>query len=210
MPYVDTVGDVIRATSAVITPTQQVQEWGIHYQCSFSGGGDSRNGVASQWNTQFTSQLLAHLDPVANYWGSRISLVKSITPFQPFLSTVNVAGTSAGTTLPTQVRPLVSLKTAKAGPAYRGRVYIPTPTTLDLAVTGHPSAAYLTALAAYIGALVAPFSTGGSTWVPGIYHRTPTGPISSTIDPLTTTVVSNLWATQRRSGDYGRLNPPPW
>ena len=120
------------------------------------------------------------------------------------------SGGDSGFELPTQVRGLISWKTALAGRAYRGRSYLPTPTVTFNTVDGGPTSTCLTAWAGFATFLQAPVVTGGSTWVPGIYHRVPTAVISSIFDQFTGATVSSFFATQRRSGRFGRPNNPPF
>lgn len=210
MPYIDTIGDVIRVTGAVVTFTGQVQEFGLHYACLVSGGTDSRPSVAATWDAAFPAFLGAFLDPAATYWGTRVALVKSFAAYSPVVTSPAHPGTGVTTTLPTQVRPLVSTRTALAGRHFRGRAYFPTPVTAALSTLGHPTFTYLTALANYTTAAFGNIAAAGTTWTSCIFHRPGIGPLSNTFNLITTLQVSDRWATQRRSGDYGRPNPPPW
>jgi hypothetical protein len=210
MAYVEAIGDVVRVKQAVLTGSGQLQEWGMHYACQLSGGGDSRAGLATAWDTAFQVNLKPQLAPESTYYGVQVSIVKAALVFIPYNLTINIPGTSALHTGPTQVRSLISLKTAMSGRNYRGRMFVMSTTQNNITVAGHPPAGWLTDVGTYATAVVANIVTAGTTWIPCIYHRTPTGPISRTFTPVTSAVVSNLWATQRRSGDFGRLNGPPW
>lgn len=115
-------------------------------------------------------------------------------------------GTAGAVSLPRQSAGLISLRTALAGPANRGRMYVPFPSVTDNATDGVPTAGYVTKLNSFASNLIAGLATvnvGGRTAALQlvIWHRT-----LNNWTPVTTYQSSALWATQRRRGSYGRAN----
>lgn len=117
----------------------------------------------------------------------------------------NNSGVAGTTPLPQQVSGIITLRTALAGRANRGRVYIPFPDESDNSANHVPEASYgvdLTALAAeFVANQSVTGAAGSNTLVPVVFHR----------DLDTTTVITGArangaWATQRRRGFYGRPN----
>jgi hypothetical protein len=117
-------------------------------------------------------------------------------------------GTSAVEPMPKQCAGITSWYTASAGRAYRGRTYWPFVSSSFLDINGELSAAGKTAIdntASAIQSLTAIAAGGRTATIQlAIYHR---------VTRLTTPVVVRLTrsqiATQKRRGDYGRLNPSP-
>jgi len=130
------------------------------------------------------------------------------------------SGAVAGNPLPSQTRGLVSWKTDNAGRSYRGRNYIPFPSAGDNTATGVPSAGYkvgLAAIASQWGSGQFNFGDGVNTarWLPEIFHRNAPKPpavlpLKFSGTAITAAVVGDFWATQRKSGGYGRANIPPF
>ncbi len=208
--YVDTVGDIFRVTMAFTYADSQVEECTIHYRVAVAGTGDSRLGLLGYADTGVLVYLLPRVPATASYYGSEISAAKTAAPWGPKVSYSGVVGGSAFIPLPTQTRGLISWKTALAGRAYRGRTYLPSTTIDNLTAPGKPTAAAVTSWAGWATYMVAPAVVSGTTWVPGVFHRKPTAVIASVFDPFTSFTASNQFATQRRSGMYGRVNGPPF
>lgn len=210
MAYVDTIGDIFRLTYAFTYSDGQVEEVDIHYRIANAGVSDSRAALLAYANTGVTSILLPRIPDSAFFYGTKLSTIKSAAPWAPVVDYSNTAGGDTNFTAPTQVRGLASWKTALSGRAYRGRSYIPTPSIDSITTDGKVTTACATVWlnwAVYAGQ---PQTLSGTTWVPGIYHRKPTAVISSTFDATTGVTVSNQFATQRRSGAYGRPNNAPF
>jgi hypothetical protein len=211
MPYVDTVGDVIRMTSAAFLATAQVQEFNLHYICSISGGGDSRPALAAANDAAVAANLIPMMAADAVHFGTKVSIIRSLHAFMPTITNPNTAGTGAGNIAPTQCRGLISLRTDTAGRKGRGRLYIYTPVQGQLGANSKWSGAYNTALVNYGAAMITPILVGGTTWSPIICEFSRTKPrllLNTTL--VTGALTTNNIATQRRSGDFGRLNAPPW
>lgn len=124
------------------------------------------------------------------------------------------AGTGGVGTLPSQVAPLIKNVTAKAGRAFRGRLYTCFPPQPFSDVNGNLTNAGFAALGALGGAIFAQRTIGGGgntiTIAPTIWHRKGYGtpPVAIGADDLMTgSFASPLFATQRKRGNYGRTNP---
>jgi len=210
MAYTDHLGDIFKVTMAFSYSNSQVQEIGIHYQIAAAGVGDSRSSVLGYVATGVNVYLLPGVPSTAHYYGAEMSAVKSLAPVAPVVLYDGTAGGVSGNMVPTQVRGLMTWRTQYAGRAYRGRSYLPSTTVSNVTSVGKPLLALLTNWQGWGTYMLGPVVAGGTTWVPGIFHRKPTAVISSVFDQFTAAVVGPAFATQRRSGDYGRLNPPPF
>lgn len=139
-----------------------------------------------------------------------------IIPLPAALYSTQGAGVGTAGTVPmaTQVTGLITLRTALAGRANRGRKYVPFPDAADSvgSINPIPSTSYKTRL----DALADKFG-------PGADFEDPANPgtfvnlsgiivaANGTIrGDVTSTVQRRLWATQRRRGAYGKSNLPPF
>ena len=212
MAYTDTTGDIFRVTSAWEFPNKQFHMVIFHYQVGSAGTGDSRIALANNAN----SGVVTHLQPIISnqvtFWGSRVSTIKAALPFNPVVAPSNAAGNSPDAPIPSQVRGLITWLTDFSGPAYRGRTFSPTPATTTIGPQGEPTAALLTQLTNWKNFLLTPVVSGGTTWSIGVLHYVKRTTVSQPIGwtPIKSGLVSSTWATQRRGGDRGRPNNPPW
>jgi hypothetical protein len=169
---------------------------------------------ADVFSTAVGVPLRACMDASANYHGTQAQILGPPLRQVDVIST-NAAGVgSAGASaLPRQVSGVISWYTQKAGRAFRGRSYIPFPTTADMDADVTPTAGYvvrLEALAVQIAGMSA-IAVGGRTAVvePVIYHvHKP--PIFTNFDPIIAHTSNKKWGTQRRRGNYGRPNISPF
>lgn len=181
--------------------------------CAFACTGDTGFGITAG---EFANVIQTATDPKQQLLLNTTTLILGCkTTFLP-PGQINKAGIASSTSvgslsavpLPTQDTGIVSLNTLKSGRAYRGRFYFPFPLVSQLDATDStPTAAYVTALKNLADALVKTWNVvgagGTATLVPTIYHRA-----NQTNDQIIGYVAKKLWATQRRRGDYGRLNSP--
>jgi hypothetical protein len=156
----------------------------------------------------------AHYKPfmsnLSHSYGSSVHIVKALAKWLPVTTIADEVGGTVGVPLPTQVRPILSWYTAMAGPSGRGRNYMPTPASAQQDAAGEPNATLLGGIGAYAGVVGAGFGTSGSLWKPVVLHRSPTAPITLSTTAITSYAASTKWATQRKGGDYGRVNVAPW
>lgn len=119
------------------------------------------------------------------------------------------AGTGGAIGLPKQTCGLTSWRTDLAGPAFRGRTYWPFPSTDLNHFDGKPTPA---ALALYddIGAFFDTLAsiTSGANQIDVDYVLWSKRHLVTV--PITSRIQENRWATQRKRGDYGRPNVPPF
>jgi hypothetical protein len=155
------------------------------------------------------------------YRGSMLRIIRAGAPFAPVVYTGNSGtGTFAGSPGPSQARGLISWQTAFAGRSYRGRTYLPFPGQGANTADGLPNNGYLGALSAVItmittNPLVITASGQTTRLIFGIYHRRApkppaTTPLAGTMTDIVAGRRSLQWATQMRSGSYGRPNPLPF
>lgn len=151
------------------------------------------------------------LNNTATYRGVAVANVSGLRTTQ-FIANPNAGGGSAGASaLPTQVRGVLSYYTQLAGPRYRGRSYIPFPPTIAGDSSGMPTAGYVTFLAillvAIVGPIVVPNGGGSASLGLVVAHR---NGLVYTGSDVVTAYARNKFATQRKSGAYGRPNLNPF
>jgi len=211
MAYTDHVGDIVRVTSAVICVDGQVQETTFHYQCVTAAFGSSLNEIITAVDAIHTTHTKPLLHNTARYYGSRLSVIKGVEKWASLATILNQAGTSGSPSMPTQVRPLISYFTQFRGPGARGRMYLFTPVTDYTTTAGLPTAALLPILDTIALAYRATMGTvSGGVWSPVIANRTKPPVITYNSTPITGHFSNVKFATQRKSGAYGKPNVAPW
>lgn len=155
------------------------------------------------------------MSPDALYRGLDCQLI-SPTVGLAFTSVGNTgAGSAGGANIPQQVSGLLAWKSVPASRASRGRTYIPFPSTSFSDPTGYMLPAGQAALDAIRAALVATCVVPGAT-IPSQYqmvHRQKTGagpPPTFSYNTIVEGLSRDRFATQRRRGQYGRRNLPPF
>lgn len=187
-----------------------------YYQAaSTTGTGPTDAEIGIRFDTAFPPLFKALMATVGIYKGVKIAKVFPGVRQRGFINTTSFGpGTVVGDLLPTQVRGIITLRTANAGPGYRGRSYMPFPCEADNSPLGVPIAGYvtrLTTLAAQLILTQAAIGVAGNqtNLVPIIWHLpkgTPNLPINRIPVAIIEGVARTKWATQRRSGEYGRIN----
>jgi hypothetical protein len=133
------------------------------------------------------------------------------TPNQPLLSSTGPGGvgTSASPSLPNETAIVITLRTAKAGRAFRGRIYVPSFATNALGAGNVIAAACITDVNAWANTIPTVFQSQGLTFVIGQHSRLAyTSPIGTphpkrdptTVDVTSQSVKDNHWDTMRRRG----------
>jgi hypothetical protein len=169
--------------------------------------------VAVQTDTTMGMLMPLILNNNATYRGTQVQIVSN-PPLTIAAESVAGAGPGTGgaTSLPKQICGLISVITPLSGVRYRGRLYLPFPSTAMDVGDGKPTASYQLN-AVNVGDaffLVRNVSTAGrtATWNQVILHK----PGKSAVPPptiISSFDISGAWATQRRRGDFGRLNESP-
>lgn len=167
--------------------------------------------IANQLATVFSTML----NTAAEYRGMT---VQRIVPQPRTVESTSLFGAGfgleVGDCLPRQVRGILSLRTAFAGRQYRGRLYIPFPGEGSNDADATPTAAYLVKLNAFGAAVIATLAGvggGGNTedLKPVLCGFAAGNPVPIRVNELANYLARDRWATQRRSGSYGRPNISP-
>ncbi len=121
-----------------------------------------------------------------------------------------VAGTSAAQALPNEVAAVITLRTANAGRAFRGRMYVPGFAVDQMAVGNVMAPGLVTALGNWANTIIGALSPSGYTLVIGqraraAYTSPTTGRTfaarpANTVTVTSLTVRDNRWDSQRRRG----------
>jgi hypothetical protein len=150
------------------------------------------------------------LASTAEYRGVIMRKIFPTPPDMPLQSTTEQGlGQSPGEALPRQVCGMITKRTAHSGRAYRGRVYVAFPSEADNASDTTPIPDYLVRLNALASALLGtpdlePGAEGFNV-IPVLMHAGDTIAFTR----VTSAVVRDRWATQRRRGSYGAVNVSP-
>lgn len=163
------------------------------------------NGMVTQWKAAISDSAVSI--------GAKLSQLSPGVKPLPGIVTDGGACTGGAGALPQQVSGIIKSNTSVAGRAYRGRIYVPFPYAASVDTDFTPLAAYVVK----IGNLAASWITGQNVtptattyqFIPVIWHRKAgkSGtPAANTFDPIVGTIGEKMWATQRRRGDFGRLN----
>lgn len=204
MPII--VGDVVR----VIFSCWQDGQLGLnirHFVCtSTAGGGADPQPAADDFFDLFDDAYADLLVTTAFFLGCSVRVLSPPPlPAAALSSQAAIAGLVAGDALPAQVSGIITLQTALAGRANRGRVYVPFPSESDSGADHRPGANYMTSLGALVTLLTATHTVGSgantSILAPVIRHA------NGTFEPITGATARQAWATQRRRGAYGQMNP---
>jgi len=160
-------------------------------------------------NSQF-GPLLAQLATTVSFTGVEIQDIRQ-AGLPVFRSTgAAVPGTGTGIELPDEVALVLTLRTARIGRQWRGRLYQQGWCSAALGAGNTATAAAVTALSNYPNALLAGFAAGGLSWGLIQPHRAAyVSPKTGTsfperlahIEPVVGQVVrDNHWDSQRRRG----------
>lgn len=182
-----------------------------HWYCtSVTGSGQTDIQFATVMDLNFAADMKALMTNAAVYFGVRVQRKLPLPQTGPVVFAGLTGNGTAGTTpLPTQVTGMFSKITGLAGRAFRGRFYMPFPDAADNDNTNdRPNAGYMTRLGLLASAVTSAqtIGAGANTVVmsPVIYHRH-----TLLTTNISTATARQKWATQRKRGVYGRLNPYP-
>lgn len=209
MPSALVIGDVVKC-SLVASYANQASFTSFYFRVATVGTPAATDqDLAQTFDGAIATHFLSWLSSQAVYDGV---YAQRIFPFPIYQATQYTgsagAGTGGGTILPYQVRGLISFYTIYAGRAGRGRAYIPFPASAQSASTGKVSGGGATVLGLlaldYLN--MSAVSVGGRTCtvVPVLYNRK-----TGTTRDYQSYVARLGFATQRRSGYFGRPNVPP-
>lgn len=210
MPYVNTVGDIVRVTAVALYPNDQIEEMTFHLACMIGSTSDSRLAIAGWMDSLIQARMMSYMSNQATYYGSVVHLRRAAYKYNPVHTLVNTPGTSPDHTLPTQCRPLVAWGTDFAGGHGRGRTFLFTPTVLQVAADGVVEATYITAMLAWASTVMAGYTDGATTWAHVLATETKPPVVELSATAIISRKMSSFFATQRRSGALGKINAVPW
>jgi hypothetical protein len=174
-------------------------------------GAPDTGGQATALDAAIATLVKNTMSNQATYRGVGCRLIDLPPTRRMFASIANLGfGNSLFGPAPPQTRGLTSWLTNFAGRGERGRSYWAFPSTGAVAPTGFPVAAYLTAVAAlgaFWGSGPITLASGGNSAAqsPAIHNRK-----TGAMTVITGFITRPDFATQRRSGNLGRANPPPF
>lgn len=210
----DAAGDIVRVSVYALYPDgvggQQVEQCDTSHLCTAAGGGDTRQALASSVLGLYFAALGFAMATSSKIYGAKTSSFNKHPPPLAATFVLNAPGSGGPNQLPTQVRGLIRWTTAIGGRTGRGRIYVWTPDESHSDVAGNPDAPFIGAMGTLATALIAPQTILGTTWRLCIAHRDGGGPGVYTADVVTGKSVFDGWATQRRSGETGRINVTPF
>ena len=124
------------------------------------------------------------------------------------------AGNVAGDPLPFQVAGIATKKTNLPGKSFRGRVYLPFPSEASNDVDGNPTMGYGTLAQTFLAAVQLSYIISATPPAPPGDNASFTPCVwSRKLLQGTFTIAhafKDKWATQRRRGDFGKPNTPPF
>lgn len=203
-------GDILEARFVCFVPNQV----GInvrHYGVSGVIGAPTGVDVADYLDGVFESFYKSCISSQATYRGCGVKRLLAV-PSAEDIGIANAGiGTGAGDLLPKQTCGLITLRTGLPGRGFRGRVYVPFPAEDDNDTDSTPTAAYITLLTAFgtqlktVLPMVISVGVTEATLTPLVYHR-----LLGLGTAITQGTPRDRWASQRRRGDFGAMNLPPF
>jgi len=218
MAYVPAVNDILEVTVLTVDGSQiglNRTHWRVK---GLVTGGATMLEIAQALDGTWAAAYKTLINNNATYRGTQVQKIWPLPRIFPESSVaLTAAGTGGANALPKQTAAVIGFQTAKAGQAYRGRMYVPFPSATANDVTGVPTGAYMTKIANLITA----YGLGqtivgatGSTDMDLVIWHAKAGlhglPLAHTYDPATNATSKAQWATQRRRGDYGQINKLPF
>lgn len=183
---------------------------GGRYTPPFAGTQSQANAIlAALTGSAAWTTLATFLSPQTSF---QQVLIRDInTAEQPVIQGTVTAhvGTSTGTDMPNETALVISLGTGRAGPRYRGRMYIPGWGTNALGTGNLVASAAVTALGSWAGGVQGALAASGYTWCLALparnaYTSSKTGRVfparPKETPAITLTKVDNHWDSQRRRG----------
>lgn len=152
-----------------------------------------------------------------NFMGVKVRDIGNPVKKLSGIATLNVPGITLGAVMPGQVSGIISWKTLFTGQKYRGRSYMPFPpdSCFDLNIPG-PTAGYLNDMDGvanyWMNVQIIGTAPNSADVISILYHPAYTDDLGvfhpATYDPIKSWASPQRFATQRRRGEYGALNPP--
>jgi len=199
----------------------QIGIFGCHYSVTAVAGGMTDADLAAAFNSEVDDLVKAWYCTEAVFKGIGVRIVRpDQDSIEEFNKTTAGAGT-AGATLPTQLTGIITKRTNKGGPRYRGRMYPPFPGSNNMS-TGQINAAGQTVLFNLKQFMLQPgnlvVGAASATISPVVWGRAIAGnlvldppilPQAEVFTPITSMDPASEFATQRRRGFFGKVNSLP-
>jgi len=206
------VGDYYTLTTCCYTPDQIGLNRTYWKQTAITAAGVTDAEAADAFDNTFHATYKAWMSASAKWRGVSWRKVAIPTPLAATSITRDGVGTAPQGNLPTQVSGIITLRTPVA--KGRGRVYPPFPSVEWKLVGGGMTAAGAVALAQISALYAAPnvvLGAGGTaTYELQVYWKGLPGPIFYGFDPVVQVATRDRFATQRRRGQFGRINTLPF
>jgi len=175
-----------------------------------TGAGATLQEIATYLDANIGITYLDWLPATASYLGTTVQNVTPPITAPAFGVASAGAGTVAGGSAPKQLSGLIKFRNSLGGHANRGRIYVPFVPLAGLQNDGTLTGAqgvFLFAIAfSYQPTIVITPAVGRSTTINiAVFHRG-----DNTFSLITGNESSDLVATQRRRGDFGKTNPLPF
>lgn len=166
--------------------------------------------IAAALATTFQADFKAFMPSVARFRGVSAQDLSNPVSVPYTDATKDGAGTNGALLAPTQTSGLIQKRTLSGGRKNRGRIYVGFPSQANIAGTGGMNGAGLTLLANIqdtIDVSQTIVGAGGTTTLDlVVWHRG--GAFDYTL--VNQLVAVGEWATQRRRGQFGRINVTPF
>lgn len=205
------VGQTYLAVS-VMLQQQQTAIQRRYFRCTATTGtGATTADAANLLDTTLGPVYIGLINNNASYLGTSVRKVSLPGPFlAAAVSVLNAGvGTAGAIAQAKQTAGLIRFRTDFIGKKQRGRAFVPFPASADDAGNGVPTAGYMTRLNNLASQIILPFVAGA-----GVNTATLNAclfvPKTGAFSPITFGLGYPAWATQRRRGDFGRTNTPPF
>lgn len=208
MSQVLSPGMVLRVTIVTLL-NNQVAENNLHWKVQSISGSPTDQQLADIVDTNVAPTVKACMGANTSYRGTLAQIIFPLPIYRRVGQNASAgAGTGSGNALPGQASGIITWESIFAGPAARGRMFVPFPASGFLSSTEFPTNGYVTALTAVGNAITAivNIGSGGNTAVMSfcLYNfRT------HVTTPITTFIPRQAWATQKKRGDYGKTFSAP-
>ena len=184
---------------------------GEQYQFSVHTQGTANDSLAAAAADDALDALLAGASDLwtdnVSFAAPRVTQLASSAGFPAVsqqLGTSSGVGTGSGSMLPPQVAICVSLRTALVGRAFRGRFYLPGPSTVQITDVGRLGGTAVEAATTGTQGMLAALLAGG--YIPVIAHRA-----SGTNTICVSADLGDVLDTQRRRRNaLGEVRTPAW
>lgn len=189
----------------------------IYYRTDTEAGtGTTDQAKADAIDLLMEANYKGYMSSQSIYRGLTLQNVSAGLPIVPSIAIASSgAGTNGAAVLPGQASGLISWKTPYAGPRYRGRTFLPFQSINAVGADGKMTGANQVLLQAVATGMLLTVTVGAlpNTNTLNIVLRSEivpnTVPKTYQYFPMTSGTAATAFATQRKRGQYGRLNILP-